>query len=303
MRTTFIALFGVMTAVLSAAPAAAQQDINARDGDRVIIDDEARVQIVRRRQAAVRTVFLEPQKTLIVLIDHAKGGALPDGRPDASMHYSEVQGTWPLGERWEGYTTILEYSTASHFGSGFGLMSPLGLLQLLPSNGQEMREASATVFTFRGSGGGGANALNFDEAERQQVAQIAGQPPTSGSVERGMSFGGSVGGVTAGGVTAGGSTQWSAGAAAPGDATVTRPPRKVRDVPAVYPEAARQANVRGIVIMQITVGPDGSVTAARPMRSIPMLDAAAIEAVKQWQYEPTGRTTPITLTVPVPVTP
>ena len=300
MRTTFIAVFGVMTAVLSAAPAAAQQDINARDGDRVIIDDDARVQIVRRRQAAVRTVFLEPQKTLIVLIDHAKGGELPDGRPDASMHYSELQGTWPLGARWEGFTTILEYSSAARFVSGFGLMSPLGLLQLLPSNGQEMRETSATVFTFRGFGGGGVSALNFDEAERQQLAQVNSAPSVAGGVssERGMSISGSTGGVTTGG-----SAQWSAGAAAPGGANVTGPPRKVRDVPAVYPEAARQANVRGIVIMQITVGPDGSVTAARPLRSIPMLDAAAIEAVKQWQYEPTGRTTPVTLTVTVPVTP
>ena len=32
-------------------------DIYARDGDRIIVDDDARIQIVRRRQATLRTIY------------------------------------------------------------------------------------------------------------------------------------------------------------------------------------------------------------------------------------------------------
>jgi len=80
-------------------------------------------------------------------------------------------------------------------------------------------------------------------------------------------------------------------------------PRKIRDVPPSYPEAARQGNVLGVVTLQLTVSVNGTVTDAKVLRSIPLLDAAAIEAAKQWQYEPAGRTAPVTLTVAVPVMP
>ena len=39
--------------------------------------------------------------------------------------------------------------------------------------------------------------------------------------------------------------------------------------------------------MRITIGEDGSVINVVVVRSIPMLDQAAIESVLQWQYEPT----------------
>ena len=87
MRTNLIAALGAIAALSATVPAIAQQDIIARDGDRFMVDGDVRVQIVRRRQAIVRTVFLEPQKTLIVVMDYARGGQPPDGRPDVSMRY------------------------------------------------------------------------------------------------------------------------------------------------------------------------------------------------------------------------
>ena len=51
-----------------------------------------------------------------------------------------------------------------------------------------------------------------------------------------------------------------------------------------------------------TIGPDGRVQDVRVLRSIPLLDAAAIEAVKQWQYTPTllnGVPVPVIMTVTV----
>ena len=64
-------------------------------------------------------------------------------------------------------------------------------------------------------------------------------------------------------------------------------PRKITDAAPVPPDTARQADVTGIVILEITVGTDGAVRDAKVLRSIPLLDAAAIDTVRQWRYEPT----------------
>lgn len=73
-------------------------------------------------------------------------------------------------------------------------------------------------------------------------------------------------------------------------------PMKVRDVKPVYPPAAQEAKVSGIVIAEITIGTDGTVTEAKILRGVPLLNEAALEAVKQWQYTPT-----LLNGVPVPV--
>ena len=61
---------------------------------------------------------------------------------------------------------------------------------------------------------------------------------------------------------------------------------QLRDRAAV---AARAANVKGVVIVEIGVAVDGTVTKARVLRSIPLLDDAALTAVRQWRYEPARR--------------
>ena len=58
----------------------------------------------------------------------------------------------------------------------------------------------------------------------------------------------------------------------------------------------------GEVIVEITIGVDGAVTNARVLRSIPLLDQAALDAVRQWRYTPTlldGRPVPVVMTVQV----
>ena len=65
------------------------------------------------------------------------------------------------------------------------------------------------------------------------------------------------------------------------------PPQKIRDVLPVYPRLAVLSHVEGTVIIEATIGPFGNVLDARVLRSIPLLDAAALEAVRQWQYTPT----------------
>jgi protein TonB len=79
-------------------------------------------------------------------------------------------------------------------------------------------------------------------------------------------------------------------------------PRKVKQVPPVYPKIASDAHVQGTVILEATLSPQGTVTNVRVLRSIPLLDAAAVDAVKQWVYTPTllnGVPMPVILTVTV----
>jgi protein TonB len=64
------------------------------------------------------------------------------------------------------------------------------------------------------------------------------------------------------------------------------PPKKVKDVRPVYPQLALAAQARGTVILDVTIGTDGKVQDAKVIHSVPQLDVAALEAVRQWEYEP-----------------
>ena len=65
------------------------------------------------------------------------------------------------------------------------------------------------------------------------------------------------------------------------------PPAKIHDVPPVYPPAAREAGVQGLVILEATIDPTGEVGNIDVLRSVPELEEAAVTAVEQWRYEPT----------------
>jgi len=79
-------------------------------------------------------------------------------------------------------------------------------------------------------------------------------------------------------------------------------PRKLKDVKPEYPEVARAAQVEGIVILEIAVDGLGKVSDSRVLRGVPLLDQAAIDAVSQWEFEPTflnGAPVPVIMTVTV----
>jgi TonB family protein len=75
-----------------------------------------------------------------------------------------------------------------------------------------------------------------------------------------------------------------------------KPPTKIKDVTPIYPAIAQSARVSGVVTIEATIGPDGKVTEAKVVRSAPLLDQAALDAVRQWEYRPT-----LLNGVPVPV--
>ncbi len=79
-------------------------------------------------------------------------------------------------------------------------------------------------------------------------------------------------------------------------------PHKIKDVKPVYPAMAQSAHVAGAVTIEATIGPDGKIIDARVVRSIPLLDQAALDAVRQWEYTPTllnGVPVPVLVTVTI----
>jgi len=80
------------------------------------------------------------------------------------------------------------------------------------------------------------------------------------------------------------------------------PPTKIRDAAPIYPAIAQAARVQGVVIIEATIDTDGAVVDARVLRSVALLDQAALEAVRQWRYMPTrlnGQPVAVVMTVTV----
>ena len=60
----------------------------------------------------------------------------------------------------------------------------------------------------------------------------------------------------------------------------------IHKVEPIYPEAARQANIQGMVVLDAVIGPDGSVLDVRPISGPAELAPAAVDAVKWWRFQP-----------------
>jgi TonB family protein len=79
-----------------------------------------------------------------------------------------------------------------------------------------------------------------------------------------------------------------------------KPPTRIRYAVPTYPFVAKMNRVQGIVIIEAIIGTDGKVEDAKVLGSTPLLDEAALEAVRAWEYTPTllnGRPTPVIMTV------
>jgi protein TonB len=79
-------------------------------------------------------------------------------------------------------------------------------------------------------------------------------------------------------------------------------PLKIVDAAPQYPPLAQAAHVEGVVILEAVIDADGSVTSVKVLRSIPMLDEAAMKAVRGWRFTPArlnGQAVPVVMTVTV----
>jgi protein TonB len=81
-----------------------------------------------------------------------------------------------------------------------------------------------------------------------------------------------------------------------------REPKKVLHVPPEYPEIAKRARVEGAVVLEAILDVNGRVEQVRVMHSVPLLDDAAVRAVREWRYTPTelnGVPVPVLMTITV----
>jgi protein TonB len=79
-------------------------------------------------------------------------------------------------------------------------------------------------------------------------------------------------------------------------------PLKIVHVAPVYPAIARSARVQGVVILEAVLDVKGRVESVRVLRSIPLLDQAAVDAVQQWRFTPAllnNEPVPVVMTVTV----
>jgi TonB family protein len=293
------------------------QRLVARDGDTLVIPTGARVRVIRRTEGTLRIVHNAAARWVAILYDVARpAGASSEGKVDGSFRFDDVEGAWPLGERWQGSGVIEEYLMPQGLlRVGIGITTDAGLVQLFsgsPSpgaaNGQWFQDSRAASVLYYHSGGGGgmSSRMSFDQAE-QFIVQQAAREAQMREARKGTAapLGGFSTSVTMGAEPGpGGVTLTPAGnGIAPvrvGGSITT--PQKVVDAKPAYPPIAQAARVQGVVILEITIAPDGSVTDAKVLRSIPLLDQAALDCVKQWKYEPTqinGTPVPVIMTVTV----
>ena len=80
-------------------------------------------------------------------------------------------------------------------------------------------------------------------------------------------------------------------------------PRLLRQTKPVYPQEAFVKKIEGVVELEVLIDSTGRVSVRRIIHSVPVLDAAAIQTVRQWQFAPAvknGR--PVATIALIPVT-
>ncbi len=82
-----------------------------------------------------------------------------------------------------------------------------------------------------------------------------------------------------------------------------KPPRLIKKVIPIYPKKCKEEGIEGTVILEATTDKKGNIVKVKVLRPThPELDKSAIEAVKQWKYEPyikNGKPRAVTFTVTV----
>ena len=86
---------------------------------------------------------------------------------------------------------------------------------------------------------------------------------------------------------------------------MVKTPVKTKNVQPIYPRMALEAHIEGVVIIEATINETGQVINAKALRSVPLLEQAALDAVRQWEFTPSllnGVPVPVIMTVTVTFT-
>jgi len=82
-------------------------------------------------------------------------------------------------------------------------------------------------------------------------------------------------------------------------------PQRTHQVRAAYPAEGLDQKLEGVSVIEVVIDCTGAVSDARVSRGNPILNAAALDAVRQWRYRPTllnGVPVPVIMTVTVSFT-
>lgn len=147
-------------------------------------------------------------------------------------------------------------------------------------------------------------SIPADPVESPGLPEAPPREPSRGTGDRGGVGSGSGQGIgegSGGGLGAGTGGGTGGGVYQPGAGI--DPPTLVREVRPIYTDEARRQRIQGDVILEIVVRSDGSVGSIRVRRSLGGgLDQRAIEAVRQWRFNPARRHgTPVDVAVEVAV--
>ena len=281
----------------------------AADGDRVVLPFDARVQTVMRYEGQVRVVTDPTRMVLVVLLDAQSDRRAPDGIVDFRFRFT-LDAPFPIVDTWEGPATIDDARPTPARRGGFSLRGAGRAIDVMSGfvDAAVTEAADGVIRVVSRKSGAGMEWASFDAAEAAAFADAPARmpPPSVSAGAAPHSPASPVGGAALVMSAPGESPTGMVGSIlgrVPDEAPASqrpgptsgplrvgnaiRSPTKLVDVRPVMPEIAQQANVRGVVIVELTVDPAGNVAGARVLRSIPLLDAAALEAVKQWKYAPT----------------
>jgi len=83
---------------------------------------------------------------------------------------------------------------------------------------------------------------------------------------------------------------------------IDKPPKIIKKVIPEYPKVARQARIARVVTIEITEDENGKVIKTKVLKGHPLLNDAAVKAVKQWKFEPfiiDGNPSPVKFTIKI----
>jgi TonB family protein len=246
-------------------------------GDTISIRGSDTIYMVRRHAARVVLAFEPQARAALVLLDVRGAAALPaegpDGRVDDVHQLLDVAGEWPLPTRWEGEGEYEEYGildTASAPGiAGFGVRTERGLVQFFHAGSSALPADRSPLAVLRF---GDIVSLTSD-ARPTEFEALWRRDPTAPL-----------------NITAMGSPEPAVGVGVrrpPGGGPLPPPrPLKIHHVDPVPPPAPATQGPWGTVFVELTISPAGFVRHVRVLRSVPALDGAVLDAVRQWRYEP-----------------
>jgi TonB family protein len=131
------------------------------------------------------------------------------------------------------------------------------------------------------------DTVGLDVPWHRPAPYVASPPPPSSSLAKGMEGGveGGVEGSTVGGPLGG----VIGGTGTEPVLDYDQPPRLIKSAKPTYPPEAFEKKIEGTVLLEIVIDANGHVVRERVTQSIPLLDAAAIQAVRQWIFSPALR--------------